>query len=174
MPYQQIIDKWWELYNGGQTPVKSNRDTLTYELAVNLRHICGFDRQLMRQVIPCYDGFPEAERDKCIDSALETRRTQMPRRLREALEKVKAENSGDSQVVQALDETVEQDELYYFRRLGRAARTLGIADSIAAVGPKLAMPVLTAVCPAIATLATGVEVSIHGRQIGRASCRERV
>lgn len=163
MPYQQIINKWWELYNGGQTPVKSNRNTLTYELAVNLRHICGFDRELMRQVIPCYDGFPEAERDRCIDSALETRRTQMPRRLREALEKVKAENPDDSHVVQALDDTVEQDELHYFRRLGRAARTQGIADTIAAVGPRLAMPVLTAVCPAIGTLATGVEVMIHGR-----------
>ena len=163
MPYQQIINKWWELYNGGQTPVKSNRNTLTFELAVNLRHICGFDRELMRQVIPCYDGFPEAERDRCIDSALETRRTQMPRRLREALEKVKAENPDDSHVVQALDDTVEQDELHYFRRLGRAARTQGIADTIAAVGPRLAMPVLTAVCPAIGTLATGVEVMIHGR-----------
>ncbi|MCI5579993.1 MAG: YfjI family protein [Phocaeicola plebeius] len=163
MPYQQIINKWWELYNGGQTPVKSNRNTLTYELAVNLRHICGFDRELMRQVIPCYDGFPEAERDRCIDSALETRRTQMPRRLREALEKVKAENPDDSHVVQALDDTVEQDELHYFHRLGRAARTQGIADTIAAVGPRLTMPVLTAVCPAIGTLATGVEVMIHGR-----------
>ena len=162
MPYPEIIGKWWELHNGGQTPVRSNRDTLTFELAVNLRHICGFDRQLLRRVIPCYDGFPEAERDKCIDSALETRRTQMPRRLREVLEAVRAEHTADGGVVQALDEAVEQDDLYYYRRLRTALRTQGLAESVAAVGPRLALPVLTAVCPAIGTLATGVEVVIHG------------
>ena len=162
MPYPEIIGKWWELHNGGQTPVRSNRDTLTFELAVNLRHICGFDRQLLRRVIPCYDGFPEAERDKCIDSALETRRTQMPRRLRAALAAVRAEHTADGGVVQALDEAVEQDDLYYYRRLRTALRTQGLAESVAAVGPRLALPVLTAVCPAIGTLATGVEVVIHG------------
>lgn len=53
IPYSDIIAKWWQMYNDGQEPVKSNRNTLTFELAVNLRHICGFDRNLMAQVIPC-------------------------------------------------------------------------------------------------------------------------
>lgn len=70
IPYEVIIEKWWGMYNDGKTPVTSNRDVLTFELAVNLRHICGFDRLLMDRVIPCYDGFPEEQKMKCIDSAL--------------------------------------------------------------------------------------------------------
>ena len=56
IPYALIIDRWWAMYNDGQTPVRSNRNTLTFELAVNLRHICGFDRKVLDRVIPCYDG----------------------------------------------------------------------------------------------------------------------
>lgn len=59
IPYGEIIKKWWQMYNDGQEPMRSNRNTLTFELAVNLRHICGFDRNLLAQIIPCYDGFPE-------------------------------------------------------------------------------------------------------------------
>ena len=82
LPYSAIISKWWELYNEGKEPVKSNRDVLTFELAVNLRHICGFDRELMDRIIPCYDEFSETQKMKCIDSALSEKRTQMPKRLR--------------------------------------------------------------------------------------------
>ena len=85
IPYAEIIRKWWAMYNDGNTPVKSNRDVLTFELAVNLRHICGFDRQVLDQVIPCYDGFPEDQKLKCIDSALGERRTSMPKRLKDVL-----------------------------------------------------------------------------------------
>ena len=49
IPYSEIIQKWWQMYNDGQEPMRSNRNTLTFELAVNLRHICGFDRNLMAQ-----------------------------------------------------------------------------------------------------------------------------
>ena len=51
LPYSEIIRKWWELYNEGKEPVKTNRDVLTFELAVNLRHICGFDRELLRAIV---------------------------------------------------------------------------------------------------------------------------
>ena len=85
IPFTDIIAKWWEMYNEGKEPVTNNRDVLTFELAVNLRHICGFDRELMARVIPCYDNFPEAQKMKCIDSALAEKRTQMPKRLKDVL-----------------------------------------------------------------------------------------
>ena len=85
IPYDKIVRKWWELYNEGQTPVKSNRDVLTFELAVNLRHICGFDRETLDKVIPCYDGFAHEQKMKCIDSALAEKRTQMPKRLKDVI-----------------------------------------------------------------------------------------
>ena len=42
----------------------------------------------------------------------------------------------------------------------------GIRDSIDAVGPTLAMPVVTAICPCIGALATGVVLDVHGRKKG--------
>ena len=42
----------------------------------------------------------------------------------------------------------------------------GIRDSINAVGPALAMPVVTAICPCIGALATGVRLDVHGHVRG--------
>ena len=91
IPYSEIIQKWWQMYNDGQEPMRSNRNTLTFELAVNLRHICGFDRNLMAQIIPCYDGFPEQEKMACINSALNEKITQMPKRLKDVLAAIRQE-----------------------------------------------------------------------------------
>ena len=172
IPYSDIIAKWWQMYNDGQEPVRSNRNTLTFELAVNLRHICGFDRNLMAQVIPCYDGFPDQEKMACINSALNEKITQMPKRLKDVLyalrqEKLKqtAQNGisakEDEALVNALDEANAKDEMFYFNALPKMP--LGVRDSISAVGPALAMPVITAICPVIGMLATGVKVSVHGK-----------
>ena len=172
IPYGEIIKKWWQLYNDGQEPMRSNRNTLTFELAVNLRHICGFDRNLLAQIIPCYDGFPEQEKMACINSALNEKITQMPKRLKDVLaalrqEKLKlgASNGNadeDSEaLVNALDEANAKDDLFYYDALPKMPQ--GVRDSISAVGPALAMPVITAICPAIGMLATGVKVSVHGK-----------
>ena len=42
----------------------------------------------------------------------------------------------------------------------------GIKDSVAAVGPALAMPIVTAICPCIGALATGVQLDVHGHARG--------
>ncbi|MDV3121591.1 DUF3987 domain-containing protein [Segatella copri] len=172
IPYGEIIKKWWQMYNDGQEPMRSNRNTLTFELAVNLRHICGFDRNLLAQIIPCYDGFPEQEKMACINSALNEKITQMPKRLKDVLaalrqEKMKLGSSNgnadeDSEaLVNALDEANAKDDLFYYDALPKMPQ--GVRDSISAVGPALAMPVITAICPAIGMLATGVKVSVHGK-----------
>ena len=172
IPYGEIIKKWWQMYNDGQEPMRSNRNTLTFELAVNLRHICGFDRNLLAQIIPCYDGFPEQEKMACINSALNEKITQMPKRLKDVLsairqERMKQGNAGggsaaDNEVlVNALDEANAKDDLFYYNALPKLPQ--GIRDSISAVGPALALPVITAICPAIGMLATGVKVSVHGK-----------
>ena len=172
IPYGEIIKKWWQLYNDGQEPMRSNRNTLTFELAVNLRHICGFDRNLLAQIIPCYDGFPEQEKMACINSALNEKITQMPKRLKDVLsairqERMKQGNAGggseadNEALVNALDEATAKDDLFYYNALPKLPQ--GIRDSISAVGPVLALPVITAICPAIGMLATGVKVSVHGK-----------
>ena len=168
IPYALIIDKWWAMYNDGHTPVKSNRNTLTFELAVNLRHICGFDRGLLNRIIPCYDGFSEQEKGACIDSALAEKRTQMPKRLKDLLLAVRQEcmehNSGKEMSGDELDEALAQDSKFFYNALPRMPQ--GVKESIDAVGPALAMPALTAICPAIGMLATGVRVDIHGKMSG--------
>ena len=172
IPYSEIIQKWWQMYNDGHEPVRSNRNTLTFELAVNLRHICGFDRNLMAQIIPCYDGFSEQEKMACINSALSERPTQMPKRLKDVLAALRLEKlkqatlngvsaKENEALINALDEANARDELFYFNALPKMP--LGVRDSVNAVGPALALPVITAICPAIGMLATGVKISIHGK-----------
>ena len=167
IPYSDIIRKWWELYNEGKEPVRTNRDVLTFELAVNLRHICGFDRELMDAVIPCYDGFSETQKMKCIDSALAEKRTQMPKRLKDVLFEVRRDrmNEGvDTAGTEGLEEAVQEDERFYYNRLPKMPQ--GVRESIEAVGPMLSMPVVTAICPAIGMLATGVQLDVHGQKKG--------
>lgn len=169
--YGEIIKKWWQMYNDGQEPMRSNRNTLTFELAVNLRHICGFDRNLLAQIIPCYDGFPEQEKMACINSALNEKITQMPKRLKDVLSAIRQERmkqgtagngaADNEALVNALDEANAKDDLFYYNALPKLPQ--GIRDSISAVGPALALPVITAICPAIGMLATGVKVSVHGK-----------
>ena len=161
VPYDRIIKKWWAFYNQGKTPSKSNRNTLTFELAVNLRHICGFDRSVLDRVIPCYDGFAEAEKLSCIDSALGERKTQMPRRLKEVVEAVRQDMIVEGREVDSIDEAMEQDDIFYYNELPQMP--LGVRESINAVGPHLAMPAIFAITPAIGMLATGVRVDIHGK-----------
>ena len=172
IPYSEIIQKWWQMYNDGQEPMRSNRNTLTFELAVNLRHICGFDGNLMAQIIPCYDGFSEQEKMACIKSALGEKLTQMPKRLKDVLSALRQEKlkqatlkgvslKENEELINALDEANAQDEQFYLNAFPKLPQ--GVRDSVNAVGPALALPVITAICPAIGMLATGVKISIHGK-----------
>ena len=160
LPYDRIIDKWWTFYNAGKRPMESNRNTLTFELAVNLRHICDSDALLLDRIIPCYDGFPEAEKMACIRSALGEKMTQMPRRLKDVLTAVRQDMRAEPREEDD-EEATTQDDLQYYDALPKMPQ--GVRESISAVGPHLAMPAIFAITPAIGMLATGVRVLIHGK-----------
>ena len=83
--YKDIIAKYWELFNDGKEPVEGDRDTLTYQLACDLRHICGRNAEWLDRVIPCYDGFPEEEKRQKIQNALGAKSEGMPYRLKQVL-----------------------------------------------------------------------------------------
>lgn len=169
IPYSAIIDRYWQLYYGGHTPVKSNRDTLTYELANVMKHICAFDRDMLDRVIPRYDGFGEQEKLKCIDSALSGKRTQMPRRLREVLESLRSDKMmGDRAAVTTerlkdWEEAFKEDELFVYRQLPREVLVADIKDTVDSAGHRLAMPALLCASPVIGARASGVRLLIHGR-----------
>ena len=160
IPYDRIIEKWWAFYNEGEHPIRSNRNTLTFELAVNLRNICDSDPQLLDRIIPCYDGFPEAEKMACIRSALSEKKTQMPKRLKDVLTAVQQDMRAEVREEAEAEEALLQDDLYYYDALPKMPQ--GVRESIDAVGPYLAMPAIFAITPAIGMLATGVRVDIHG------------
>ena len=160
IPYDRIIEKWWAFYNEGEHPIRSNRNTLTFELAVNLRNICDSDPQLLDRIIPCYDEFPEAEKMACIRSALGEKKTQMPKRLKDVLTAVQQDMRAEAREEAEEEDALLQDDLYYYDALPKMPQ--GVRESIDAVGPYLAMPAIFAITPAIGMLATGVRVDIHG------------
>lgn len=164
IPYSQIIQKWWEQTNGGNTPKEGDRNTLIFQLACNLRHICGFDARLMDEVIPCYDNFPHEEKMRCIQSALGERMTLMPRRLQDVLAALRRDlvAEGKSAAVDKIDEMQADDALTFVRQLPEHL-PMGVQDSVEAVEPRLRLAALIAICPAIGALATGVRVSVHGQ-----------
>ena len=90
--YKEIISKYWQMFNDGKEPQEGDRDTLTYQLACDLRHICGRNAQWLDQVIPCYDGFPLEEKRKKIESALGAKSEGMPYRLKQVLQSLKSQS----------------------------------------------------------------------------------
>ena len=143
IPYARIIDAYWDVANGSETPTEGSRDTKTFHLAKALGPICNYDRELMAKVIPCYDGFTEQEKMKCIDSAREYRDGISPD-LKKALD-----------MIHRQEETTD-----YAQRLPKLP--MGVRDSVGAVGPHLALPAIVGTCPAIGALATGVKLEVHG------------
>ena len=165
IPFTEIIAKYWEVNNQGFEPTIGDRDTLTYQLACDLRHICGKNADWLDQVIPCYDGFtPEEKREK-IKSALSSEYNGFPTRLRNVLNSLSSISPDLSPKVEVSDEP-EGDESFLPFDGFKGKLPQGIKDSIDAVGPALTMPVVTAVCPCIGALATGVMLDVHGTKRG--------
>lgn len=166
IPFTDILKKYWEVNNRGFEPTTGDRDTLTYQLACDLRHICGKNFEWLDQVIPCYDGFTLEEKRQKIQNALNSELEAFPTRLRKVLDALERKN--DAPDNQGKTEDAEDDEsLPKFNSLLLSKKMpQGISDSIDAVGPGLAIPVLTAICPCIGTLATGVELDVHGQKKG--------
>ena len=167
IPFTEILRKYWEVNNQGFEPTKGDRDTLTYQLACDLRHICGKNADWLDQVIPCYDGFsPEEKREK-IRNALNSEYNGFPSRLRNVLNALNSPDHPRGEEGLA-DETDADISTPATLPLGGSWKRWpqGIRDSIDAVGAALAMPVVTAVCPCIGALATGVKLDVHGQLRG--------
>ena len=177
IPFTDILKKYWEVNNQGFEPTEGDRDTLTYQLACDLRHICGKNFEWLDQVIPCYDGFLLEEKRAKIKSALASEFNGFPQRLRNVLNllavspKFLDEPSGIAERGddRGLNEGIDIDDCSDPQppNLGGLKKMpQGVKESIEAVGPQLAMPTVTAVCPCIGALATGVKLDVHGQKRG--------
>jgi len=166
IPFKDIIAKYWEVNNHGFEPTIGDRDTLTYQLACDLRHICGKNAEWLDQVIPCYNGFTPEEKRAKIKSALSSEYNGFPMRLRNTLNAL-TRNDNDNENVNVNVDDNEEDAVSisplspYLRYLSQ-----GVIDSIEAVNPGLEMVVLVSICPEIGALATGVKLDVHGQVRG--------
>ncbi len=164
IPFEAILKKYWEVNNRGFEPTEGDRDTLTYQLACDLRHICGRSFEWLDQVIPCYDGFPLEEKRAKIKSALASEFNGFPQRLRNTLNALSMDNG--KWIMDNEDEGDDGQLSIINSQLSIKKMPQGIKESIDAVGPQLAMPIVTAICPCIGMLATGVTLDVHGQKKG--------
>ena len=99
MLYRDIIRKYWELFNDGKEPSDGDRNVLTFELAVTLRSICGYQLEKLLAVVPNYWAKPDgtcsaeelAEYRRTLESALKEPRKGMPYRLKQVLGALKSQ-----------------------------------------------------------------------------------
>ncbi len=161
IPYEEIIAEYWRRMGG--EPTEGERNDKLHKLAANLRAICDDKEEWLLEVMPRYD-LPEAEMRSIIHSACKepTRGSKQMQEILRTLSNspVKGENEGEE------DETEEQSSNREIVKSSIKRLPQGIRDSIEAVGPQLAMPVVTAICPAIGMLATGVTLDVHGQRKG--------
>jgi len=87
--YSNICTSYFKLFNGGKEPTEGNRNSLTFQLAVDLAPICNYNQQWLEQIIPRYDDFPEAEWRQTIAQALKEEKKGIRYRTRKAIEDAK-------------------------------------------------------------------------------------
>ena len=159
IPFTDIIKKYWEVNNRGFEPTQGDRDTLTYQLACDLRHICGKNADWLDQVIPCYDGFAPEEKRKKIESALSSEYEAFPARLRNTLAALSP--SENFEMGEADNEPTTVIPQLPVNKLPQ-----GVRDSIEAAEPGMEMTVVAAICPCIGALASGVQLDVHKKKAG--------
>ena len=93
IPFEQILTQYWKVNNRGFEPTEGDRDTLTFQLASDLRHICGKSFGWLDQVIPCYDGFPLEEKRQKIRNALNSKYEGFPSRLKAVLDTLESRDT---------------------------------------------------------------------------------
>ena len=93
IPFSDIIQKYWEMFNGGKVPNVGDRNAHTFDLALTLRSICGYSLERLMQVIPNYWAAPDGtcaaddllEYQHTLENALKEPRKGMPLRLKQVL-----------------------------------------------------------------------------------------
>ena len=151
IPYSAIIAEYWQRTGG--VPTEGERNKRLHQLAANLRSICDDNEEWLLALMPRL-GLPDHEMHSIIHSACKepTKGSRLMDQIVAAL--VPPADDDDDQIVAVRHE------------LPIKKLPMGVKDSIAAVGPDLAMPIITAICPCIGTLATGVRLDVHGRVRG--------
>ena len=162
-PYEKIIERWNKDYYDGVPPTKADSSTRTYELAMALRNITGYDTRLLNSIIPTYEGMTDALKAQKIAAAVNAKQTQMPTRLRDVLTELKAEFIENKQLMDTVEDMEAEDDLLYFRRRPQKCLAMGLRESAVVVKNPSVMPMLVYIAPLIGGLATNVRLGIDGK-----------
>ena len=159
IPYAEIIAEYWR--STGGEPNTGERNKRLHKLAANLRAICDDQEEWLLEVMPRY-GLSLQEMKSIIHSACKepTKGSHVMDQIIDHLSLTIDHSDND------LDENEEENVQSSMVKVQWKRLPQGIRDSIDAVGTKLAMPVITAICPCIGALATGVVLDVHGRKKG--------
>ncbi len=153
IPYAAIIAEYWRI-TGGE-PSEGERNKRLHQLAANLRAICDNNEQWLLEVMPRY-GLSVQEMKSIIHSACKEP-TKGSRLIDQIVTAIETGTSVDDDA----EENYTAEPTLLCKKMPQ-----GIRDSIDAVGPQLVMPVVTAICPCIGALATGVVLDVHGQKRG--------
>ena len=156
VPYATIIAEYWRR-TGGE-PNTGERNKRLHKLAANLRAICDDSEEWLLEIMPRY-GLSLQEMKGIIHSACKE-----PTKGSRAMDEIVGSLTSPIAID---DEDDSADDLSILNsKISIKKLPQGIKDSVDAVGPRLAMPVITAICPCIGALATGVVLDVHGRKKG--------
>ena len=139
IPFSSIIKKYWDLFNDGKEPSEGDRNVLTFELAVTLRSICGYDLGKMMQVIPNYwkdspSALPIREGAECFaDSTSQGSQiiTLLPDREGQG---------GESEWIQTLSNALKEPKRGMPFRLKQVLQALKSQQAVKACGGTLTSP----------------------------------
>ena len=169
IPYSTIIAEYWR-QTGGE-PSEGERNKCLHKLAANLRAICDDKEEWLLEIMPRF-GLPEQEMKSIIHSACKepTKGSRLMDQIVNERRTASLRNTKneDPSTCSGQDENLDDNEELspVTSQLSIKKLPQGVKDSIDAVGPQLAMPTITAICPAIGTLATGVTLDVHGQKKG--------
>ena len=138
IPFSSIIKKYWDLFNDGKEPSEGDRNVLTFELAVTLRSICGYDLEKMMQVIPNYwrptpDPSREGGEGASAEQSSEQSQGQESLPLRGDLE-------GSSEWIQTLSNALKEPKRGMPFRLKQVLQALKSQQAVKACGGTLTSP----------------------------------
>ena len=153
--YADIIAEFWQRTGG--VPTEGERNKRLHQLAANLRSICDDSEEWLLALMPNL-GLPDHEMRSIIHSACKE-----PTKGSRLMDQIVA--SLATSAYEPIDTDDPQLSIVHYQ-LSIKKLPQGVKESVAAVGPELAMPIITAVCPCIGALATGVKLDVHGRVRG--------
>lgn len=167
VPFAKIVEAWL----GGKKVKEGDRHRTSLYLADHLRYITENDAGLIEHILSNTPFVQEIIRERDENVAQTVKSAQgydfyknIPKKMREALKVAGVMDEDESE--EPIEEALDDDSSLFTLHSSFKKMPQGIRDSIDAVGPQLAMPVVTAICPCIGALATGVVLDVHGRKKG--------